>query len=54
MNPPYANRLGEKFFLKGLEIAQVNVSILPSTWLLGKRQNKKITEYFDKFGGTIE
>lgn len=54
MNPPYANGLGQKFFLKGLQIADVNVSVLPAAWLLGRRQNKKLTDYFDRYGGKIE
>lgn len=52
MNPPFNK--GKKFFLKGLEIADTNVCVMPSTWLLGKKQNKDLVSYFDKFGGIIE
>ena len=34
-------------------MADVNVSVLPAAWLLGRRQNKKLTDYFDRYGGKI-
>ena len=43
MNPPYAGGIGEQFFTKALQISNTSVTILPSTWLFGKKQNKNVT-----------
>lgn len=53
MNPPY-NKKEHLFFKKGLEMANINVSVMPSAWLVNQAQKKDITNYFDKFGGIIE
>ena len=52
MNPPYSKC--KNFFQKGLEIANANVCVMPSAWLLGKKQDKDLISYFDKYGGIIE
>ena len=43
-NPPYDKTLHEKFLEKFLYIAETTVSVQPLTWLINKKQRKKITE----------
>ena len=45
-NPPFS--LGDKMLIKWFDIANEICTIQPSTWLLGKKQNKKITDNVDK------
>lgn len=50
MNPPYDGGLGERFFKKILQISNISITIQPTTWLFGKKQNKNITnELKDKY-----
>lgn len=53
-NPPYDNGLCNKFLVKSFELAEISVSVMPSAWLLGKKQKTNITKWFDKYGGEIE
>ena len=53
-NPPYDNGLCNKFLVKSFELAEISVSVMPSAWLLGKKQKTDITKWFDKYGGEIE
>lgn len=61
MNPPYDHGLGDKFFNKTLDISDIVITIQPSNWLYGSRQNKNIisklkNRYVDitsyKYGGS--
>ena len=55
MNPPYDGNLCEKFEVKILELCNSSeiVWVAPSTWLLGKHQNKLITNYINKYKSEI-
>ena len=53
-NPPYGYGLCNKFLVKSFELAEISVSVMPSAWLLGKKQKTNITKWFDKYGGEIE
>lgn len=53
-NPPYDNGLCNKFLVKSFELADISVSVMPSAWLLGKKQKADITKWFDMYGGEIE
>ena len=41
MNPPYANKLHEKFLIKTVEFATKGVSIQPAVWLNKGNKNRK-------------
>ena len=41
MNPPYANKLHEKFLMKVLDISNKGVSIQPSVWVNKANKNRK-------------
>ena len=43
-NPPYDNKLHEKFLYKYLDISNKIISIQPATWLLAKTKNKNICD----------
>ena len=54
-NPPYDNGLHERFEIKFFDLCNGQIIwIAPLSWLIGKRQNKKITKYVDKFYTDIE
>ena len=54
-NPPYDNGLHERFEIKFFDICKGQIIwIAPLSWLLGKRQNIKITKYIDNFYTDIE
>ena len=54
MNPPYDNKLHEKFLLKCLDLADKNVTIQPATWLLAKNKNKQICDKLNDYYVNIE
>ena len=41
MNPPYANKLHEKFLIKCLDISERGVSIQPAVWINKANKNRK-------------
>lgn len=54
-NPPYDNGLHEKFSIKYFDICNGEICwVSPLSFLLGKRQNKKLTTYLDKYATDIE
>lgn len=54
-NPPYDNGLHEKFSIKYFDICDGEICwVSPLSFLLGKRQNKKITLELDKYATDIE
>ena len=54
-NPPYDNGLHEKFDAKFFDICKGQICwVSPLSFLLGKRQNKKITDQLDKYAVDIE
>jgi hypothetical protein len=44
MNPPYDNKLHEKFLNKVIDLSNIICSIQPATWLLAKTKNKNICD----------
>ena len=54
MNPPYDNKLHEKFLSKLLDITETGVSIQPSVWLnRANRNRKRFRPLIDKCNGRI-
>lgn len=54
-NPPYDNGLHEKFSIKYFDICDGQICwVSPLSFLLGKRQNKKLTVHLDKYRTDIE
>jgi len=54
-NPPYDNGLHEKFSIKYFDICDGEICwVSPLSFLLGKRQNKKLTVHLDKYATDIE
>ena len=54
-NPPYDNGLHEKFSIKYFNICDGEICwVSPLSFLLGKRQNKKLTVHLDKYATDIE
>ena len=54
-NPPFDNGLHEKFEVKFFDLCKGQICwVSPAAWLLGKRQNKKITSQIDKYNCDIE
>ena len=54
-NPPYDNGLHEKFSIKYFDICDGEICwVSPLSFLLGKRQNKKLTVHLDKYKTDIE
>ena len=54
-NPPFDNGLHEKFEVKFFDLCKGQICwVSPAAWLLGKRQNKKITSQIDKYNCNIE
>ena len=55
MNPPYDNGFYQKFVIKCFDfVADQLIWVAPLSWLLGKKQNKKITSQIDKYHSDIE
>ena len=55
MNPPYDNGFYQKFVIKCFDfVADQLIWVAPLSWLLGKKQNKKITSQIDKYNSIIE
>ena len=42
MNPPYDNGIHERFLEHVLNIANKNITIQPTSWILSKKKNKRI------------
>jgi hypothetical protein len=54
-NAPYDNGLHEKFEAKYFNLCDGQIVwVSPTSWLLGNKQNKNITQYIDLYGGFIE
>jgi hypothetical protein len=54
-NPPYDNGLHEKFSIKYFDICNGEICwVSPLSFLLGKKQNKKLTVHLDKYATDIE
>ena len=45
MNPPYANKLHEKFLMKVLDISDKGVSIQPAIWINKANRNRNTFEH---------
>ena len=55
MNPPYANKMHEKFLMKCLDIVNKGVSIQPAVWINKANKNKKsFKKIIEKCTGRIK
>ena len=55
MNPPYANKMHEKFLEKALEISDTGVSIQPAVWMNKANKNRKsFKNIINKCNGRLE
>lgn len=55
MNPPYANKLHEKFLIKCLDISKRGVSIQPAVWINKANKNRKsFKNIIDKCNGRMK
>ena len=54
MNPPYDNGLHADFLEKILKISNSVITVQPTNWLVGKKQNKRITSLIDNCYVNIE
>lgn len=55
MNPPYANKLHEKFLIKCLDISERGVSIQPAVWINKANKNRKsFKNIIDKCNGRMK
>ena len=55
MNPPYANKLHEKFLIKCLDISERGVSIQPAVWINKANKNRKsFKNIINKCNGRIK
>lgn len=55
MNPPYANKLHEKFLIKCLDISECGVSIQPAVWINKANKNRKsFKNIIDKCNGRMK
>lgn len=54
MNPPYANGLHEDFIEKVLNVSNSVVTVQPTSWVVGKKQSKRIISLIDNCLVNIE